>query len=79
MIQWGNYSVHTFNKDFYIAYSEIPSVFCYINSSSEDNNVFYQARMSSLSKKSFEVVNFRFLGSNIANSDARSSWFAIGY
>ena len=79
LIQWGNYSTHNFNKDFYINYSEIPSVFCYINSSSEDTAVFYQARMTSVSKKSFNVTNFRFLGSNAADSSARSSWFAIGY
>lgn len=79
LIQWGNYSTHNFNKDFYINYSEIPSVFCYINSSSEDTAVFYQARMTSVSKKSFNVTNFRFLGSNTADSSARSSWFAIGY
>ena len=79
MIQWGNYSTHIFNNNFYIAYSEIPSIFCYINSSSEDTNTFYQARMSSVSKTSFQVINFRFIGSSTADSSAKSSWFAIGY
>ena len=79
LIQWGNYSGHTFNKNFYIDYSEIPSVFCYINSNSEDGNVLYQARMTSVSKTSFKVTNFRFIGTSVADSSARSSWFAIGY
>ena len=79
MIQWGNYSAHIFNENFYIAYSEIPSIFCYINSNSEDTSVLYQARMSSVSKISFNTVNFRFLGSATADSYARTSWFAIGY
>ena len=79
MIQWGNYSTHTFNKNFYIDYSETPSMFCCINSNSEDTKTLYQARMNSLSKTSFEITNFRFIGNDIADSSARSSWFAIGY
>ena len=79
LIQWGNYSTHIFDKNFYISYSEIPSVFCYINSNSEDANTFYQARMSFVSKTSFQVINFRFVGSSVADSSAKSSWFAIGY
>lgn len=54
-------------------------MFCYINSNSEDANTFYQARMSFVSKTSFQVINFRFVGSSVADSSAKSSWFAIGY